>query len=82
MSDDKLQNATSDALRQLGRDDLADQLGAAPDPEPEPVEDEGEQFLRELTRRAEPGQGQPAGAARCLTSGPTTRGLPNSRRTN
>lgn len=47
---EKLHEATSDALRRLGRDDLADQL-ETPTPEPTPapaVEDEGEQFLREL----------------------------------
>jgi hypothetical protein len=47
MSDDRLHEATSDARRKLGRDDLADNLdGVAP--EPEPVEDEGDKFLREL----------------------------------
>jgi hypothetical protein len=58
MSDDKLQCAASDALRKLGRDDLADQLeNPTPAPTtPPPVEDEGEKFLRELREASSRGK--------------------------
>jgi hypothetical protein len=46
MSDDRLHEATSDALRKLGRADLADQLdGTAPVEQPV---DPNEAFLAEL----------------------------------
>jgi hypothetical protein len=59
MSDEKLQNTTSEALRQLGRDDLADQLELRTEPQLDPVpvlvddgapdaQAEGEAFLAEL----------------------------------
>jgi hypothetical protein len=50
MSDDALHAATSDALRKLGRDDLADQLESpTPDPTPPaPAEDPNEVFLQQL----------------------------------
>lgn len=56
MSDQtEMDQKVADYLRSTGRDDLADSLDGVI-PEPEPVESEGEKFLREIREAQDRGK--------------------------